>query len=104
MSTCWRINYLHEAWISLNHYFFRISGLDPWTGLANEPETVEAGATSPVHYVLCIDNGKFHRFLSCLIMFSNIVTRFIIFTKLKFLFINVTYWLSFSSSISVITR
>ncbi|KAM3719841.1 putative DNA repair protein [Dirofilaria immitis] len=30
--------------------------LDPWSGLANKPETVEIDATSPMHYVLCIDN------------------------------------------------
>ncbi|VIO93276.1 DNA repair protein Rad4 containing protein [Brugia malayi] len=33
--------------------------LDPWTGSTNKPEAIEANATSPVHYVLCIDNGKF---------------------------------------------
>ncbi|CAG9536469.1 unnamed protein product [Cercopithifilaria johnstoni] len=30
--------------------------LDPWTGSVNKPETMEADATSPMHYVLCIDN------------------------------------------------
>uniref|UniRef100_A0A8R1XLP2 Rad4 beta-hairpin domain-containing protein n=1 Tax=Onchocerca volvulus TaxID=6282 RepID=A0A8R1XLP2_ONCVO len=30
--------------------------LDPWTGSANKPETIETDVTSPMHYVLCIDN------------------------------------------------
>ncbi|VBB30790.1 unnamed protein product [Acanthocheilonema viteae] len=44
------------AWISLNQLCFRISGLDPWNGLVNKPEIVETDATSPMHYVLSIDN------------------------------------------------
>lgn len=47
---------------SISGYLFGISGLDPWTGLVNKPETVETDATAPVHYVLCIDNGKFYGF------------------------------------------
>ncbi|EFO26866.2 DNA repair protein Rad4 containing protein [Loa loa] len=30
--------------------------LDPWTGSIDKPEAVEADATPPMHYVLCIDN------------------------------------------------
>lgn len=39
-----------------------ISGFDPWTESVDKPETVEADAASPMHYILCIDDGKFHCF------------------------------------------
>uniref|UniRef100_A0A0R3RVZ3 Fe2OG dioxygenase domain-containing protein n=1 Tax=Elaeophora elaphi TaxID=1147741 RepID=A0A0R3RVZ3_9BILA len=33
------------------------SGMDPWCGIVDMPESLEENATAPVHYVVCIDNN-----------------------------------------------
>uniref|UniRef100_A0A915Q2V2 Rad4 beta-hairpin domain-containing protein n=1 Tax=Setaria digitata TaxID=48799 RepID=A0A915Q2V2_9BILA len=46
-------NYWVEFWDKNSHHWIC---LDPWTKSTNMPEAVEVDATSPIHYVLCIDN------------------------------------------------
>ncbi|VDO32528.1 unnamed protein product [Onchocerca flexuosa] len=46
-------NYWVEFWDKNSRHWIC---LDPWTGSTNKPETVETDVTSPMHYVLCIDN------------------------------------------------
>lgn len=34
------------------------SGIDPWLGTVDDPDSIEDGASRPVYYVLAVDNGK----------------------------------------------
>ncbi|VDO41182.1 unnamed protein product, partial [Brugia timori] len=54
-----KLNLKRNYWVE---FWDENSRLDPWTGSTNKPEAIEASATSPVHYVLCIDNGKFRQY------------------------------------------
>lgn len=36
-----------------------VVGMDPWKGTVGKVESFEDGATSPMHYVIAIDNGKY---------------------------------------------
>lgn len=57
--------------------------MDPWCGNVDIPENLEANATAPMHYVVCIDNGNIvvaHNFKVlftisiCYIFFRAIIT------------------------------
>ncbi|EJD74033.1 DNA repair protein Rad4 containing protein [Loa loa] len=47
-------NYWVEYWDHINARWICI---DPWCGTVDMPESLEANATVPMHYVVCIDNN-----------------------------------------------
>ncbi|EJW80776.1 DNA repair protein Rad4 containing protein [Wuchereria bancrofti] len=49
-----RRNYWVEYW---DHNNARWICMDPWCGTVDMPESLEANATVPMHYVVCIDNN-----------------------------------------------